>query len=131
MLTSLLSARTAAASAVGAGVLTGAMLFGGAPIAQAAPPPAPATTFAMSGPHGAPIPTRPGGGGFGHGGGWGHGGGFGHGGGWGHGGFGRGGGWGHGGFGRGGWGHGGWGHGGWGHGGWGHGGWGGRGGNWW
>src|SRR6516165_8785239 len=110
MLTSLSSVRSAAIGAVGAGALTGAMLFGGTPIAQAAPAPTPGTTFDMAGPHGAPdVPLRPGGGG-GHGGG-GHGGG-----GWGgHGG----GGWG---------GHGGdWG----GHGGdWGRGGWGGHGGDW-
>ena len=119
MLNSLHSVRKASVGAVGAGMVAGAMLFGGTPAAQAAPPPAPGTTFAMSGPHGAPdLPLRPGGGGGGHGGG-GHGGGWGgHGGGWG----GHGGGWG----GRGDWGHGGgWGgHGG----GWGHGGWGGRGG---
>jgi len=123
MLTSLLSARTAASSAVGAGVLTAVMLFGGAPIAQAAPPPAPAASFAIAGPHGADgVPTRGGpGGGGGHAGGWGHGGGGGHAGGWGHGGGG----------GHGGWGHGGWGRGGWGHGGWDRGGWGGRPGNWW
>ncbi len=73
MLTSLLSARNAAVGAVGAGVLTGAMLFGGAPIAQAAPPPAPTTSFATAGPHGPDvIPTRGGWGGGGHGGGWGH-----------------------------------------------------------
>lgn len=102
MLTSLLSARNAAVGAVGAGLVTGAMLFGGAPIAQAAPPPTPATSFAVAGPHGPDmIPTRGGwGGGHGFGG---HGGGWGRGGGWGH----RG--WGHGGWGRGGWGHGGWG----------------------
>ncbi|WP_445162439.1 hypothetical protein ACTXG5_03870 [Mycobacterium sp. Dal123C01] len=115
----LRSIRGAAAGAVGASAVAGAMLFGGIPAAQAAPAPAPATSFETVGPHGgAPLgpgllPDRPG---------WGHGGG-GHGG-WGHGGFGRGGGFGHG-FGHG-WGHGGgfgrgWGHGGWGHG-WGHGG---------
>ena len=136
MLNSLHSVRKAAVGAVGAGMVAGAMLFGGTPVAQAAPPPAPGTTFAMSGPHGAPdLPLRPGGGGGGHGGG-GHGGGWGgHGGGWGgHGGGGwggHGGGWGgHGGGGWGGrggdWGHGGWGgRGGWGgHPGWGNGGWG-------
>ncbi|BBZ49893.1 hypothetical protein H7H82_02080 [Mycobacterium heidelbergense] len=120
MLTSLLSARKAMVGAVGAGMVTGAMLFGGAPVAQAAPPPAPGTSFEMAGPHGAPgLPAK--------GGGWGHGG---HGG-FGHGGFGRGG-FGHGGFGRAGhWGRGGhWGHGGWGRGGhWGRGGWGWR--PWW
>jgi hypothetical protein len=118
MLTSLRSVRNAAVGATGAGVLTGAMLFGGTPIAQAAPPPAPSTTFEMAGPHGGPgIPLGPGGGGGGGhgGGGGGHGGGGGGhgGGGWG----GHGGGWGgHGGdWGRGGWGgHGGdWGRGGW------------------
>jgi hypothetical protein len=81
MLTSLHSVGKAAVSAVGAGMVTGAMLFGGTPIAQAAPPPAPGTTFDTVGPYGAPdFPLRPGGGGGGHGGG-GHGGG-----GWGHGG---------------------------------------------
>jgi hypothetical protein len=108
MLTSFLSARTAAVSAVGAGIVTGAMLFGGTPTAQAAPPPAPGTSFDMAGPHGAPgVPLGPGGGGGGHGG-WGGGGhsGWGRGGGWGgHGDWGRGGGWG---------GHPGWGNGGWG-----------------
>ena len=101
----LSSARRAAASAVGATAVAGAMLFGGTPIAQAAPP-GPGTSFEMSGPHGAPgFPLRPGGGGHGGGGGWG-----GHGGGWG----GHGGGWGgHRGWGR--WGgHPGWGNGGWG-----------------
>lgn len=88
------SLRGAAAGAVGATAVAGALLFGGAPAAQAAP--APTTGFAVAGPHGGPgiIPDRPGWGG-GHGGGWG---------------------------GRGGWGRGGWGHGGWGHGGWGRGG---------
>ncbi|MDT5050098.1 MAG: hypothetical protein QOG75_6002 [Mycobacterium sp.] len=117
MVTSLHSVRKAAVGAVGAGMVTGAMLFGGTPIAQAAPPPAPGTSFEMAGPHGAPsVPLR---GGGGHGGG-GHGGG-------GHGGGGHGGAWG----GRGGWGGpGGWGGrgGGWsgrgGHPGWGNGGWG-------
>jgi len=80
------SARKAAAGAMGAGALTAALLFGAAPVAQAAP-----STPVISGPAHV-IPDGPGGG---HGGGWGHGGG-----GWGHGG----GGWGHGG---GGWGHGG------------------------
>src|ERR1700722_8561236 len=88
---SLSSAGRRAAGALGASVVAGAMLFGGTPIAQAAPP-GPGTSFEMSGPHG-------GGGGGGHGGGWGgHGGSGGHGGpgawgahsGWG----GRGGGWG-------------------------------------
>jgi hypothetical protein len=121
------SLRGAAASALGAGAVAGALFFGGAPVAQAAPAPVPAapvTSFDTVGPHGGPglIPERPGGGGgHGWGGGGGRGGGFGRGGGWGgHGGWGRGGGWGgHGGWGRG-WGHGG---GGWGHGGWGRGGW--------
>jgi len=118
------SLRGAAASALGAGAVAGALFFGGAPVAQAAPAPVPAapvTSFDTVGPHGGPglIPERPGGGG-GHGwGGGGHGG-FGRGGGFGgHGGWGRGGGWGgHGGWGRGWGGHGGWGHGGWGRGGW-------------
>ena len=75
MLTSLSSVRNAALGAVGAGVVTGAMLFGGTPVAQAAPPPAPGTTFDMAGPHGAPdLPLRPGGGGGGGGGGHGGGG---------------------------------------------------------
>ena len=96
MLNSLHSVRKASVGAVGAGMVAGAMLFGGTPAAQAAPPPAPGTTFAMSGPHGAPdLPLRPGGGG---GGGGGHGGGGHGGGGWGgHGGGGwggHGGGWG-------------------------------------
>ena len=107
---SLRSVRHAAAGAVGAGALAGAMLFGGTPIAQAAPPPAPGTSFEMAGgPHGPGLPLSPGGG---HGGG-GPGGGGGHGGGWGGhgGGWDRGGGWG---------GHSGWGgHPGWGNGGWG------------
>src|SRR6516162_3011301 len=121
MLTSLSSVRSAAIGAVGAGALTGAMLFGGTPIAQAAPAPTPGTTFDMAGPHGAPdVPLRPGGGGGGHGGGghggggWGgHGGGGwgGHGGDWGRGGWGGGGDWDD----QGGWGgHPGWGNGGWG-----------------
>jgi hypothetical protein len=97
MLSSLRSVRKAVAGAVGAGALTGAMLFGGTPAAQAAPAPAPATSFAAFGPHGGPgIPERPGGGhGFGHGG---------------HGFSGQRGGWGHGGRGHGGWDHDGWGH---------------------
>src|SRR5690348_4481765 len=85
---SLRSLRDAAAAAVGAGALAGAMLVGGVPTAQAAPAPSPATSFDTAGPHGgAPlspgvIPDRPGGGGGGHGGGgpgpgpgpgWGHG----------------------------------------------------------
>ena len=48
MLTSLRSARNAAVGAASAGVLTGAMLFGGTPVAQAAPPSAPGTTFELS-----------------------------------------------------------------------------------
>ena len=75
MLMSLRSVRGAAAGAVGAGALTGAMLFGAIPEAQAAPPPAPATSFAIAGPLGG-APLSPGGiathGGFG-----GHHGGFG------------------------------------------------------
>lgn len=96
---SLSSVRRAAASAVGAGAVAGAMLLGGTPVAQAAPMPGSGTSFQMSGPHG--VPLRPGGGGGGHG--WGgHGGGWGgHGGNWG----GHGGNWG---------GHPGWGNGGWG-----------------
>jgi hypothetical protein len=43
---SLFSARTAAAGAVGAGVLSGAMLFGAIPMANAASTPAPAPTAA-------------------------------------------------------------------------------------
>jgi len=77
------------------------MLFGGVPVAQAAPPPAAGTSIAMAGPHGgAPgVPLRGGhgwGGGGGRGGDWGHGGDWGRGGDWGHGGdWGRGGwGWG-------------------------------------
>src|SRR6516164_9093134 len=112
MLTSLSSVRSAAIGAVGAGALTGAMLFGGTPIAQAAPAPTPGTTFDMAGPHGAPdVPLRPGGGGGGHGGGghWDHGGwgpGW-----WGPGRWGGGGDWDD----QGGWGgHPGWGNGGWG-----------------
>jgi hypothetical protein len=95
MAISVLSVRKAAAGAVGAGALAVAMLFGGAPVAQAAPPPAPGTSIAMAGPHGAPgVPFR-GGHGWGHGG-WGHGG-------WGHGGWGRGGDWDDGGWGWGPW----------------------------
>jgi hypothetical protein len=114
MLISQRSVRNAAAGAVGAAAVTGAMLFGGDAVAQAAPAPTQGTSFAAFGPHGGPggpgiVPERPGGG-WGHGGG--HGGGWGRGhGGWGHGGgMGRGGGWGHGGWGRGvgrGWGRGG------------------------
>jgi hypothetical protein len=109
MTVSLRSMRNAAAGAVGAGALAGAMLFGGVPLAQAAP--APATSFETAGPHGgAPlgpgvIPLRPGGGGGGHGGGGGGGhGGWDHGGGWDRGGWDRGGGWDHPGWGHGGWG---------------------------
>ncbi|MEB4208961.1 hypothetical protein [Mycobacterium sp. 94-17] len=91
MMISSRSLRGAAAGVIGAGAVTGALLFGGAPVAQAAPGPAAGTSFAVAGPHGGPgmFPDRPG---------WGHGG------------------WGHGGWGRGGLGHGGWGHGGWGRG---------------
>jgi hypothetical protein len=87
---SLRSVRGAAAGAVGTGALAGAiaMVFGGIPAAQAAPAPAPATSFETAGPHGG-APLGPGGG---HGGGWGHGG-------PGHGGWGNGGGF---------WGPGGW-----------------------
>ena len=96
MFISMRSIRGAAAGALGAGALTGVMLFGAIPEADAAPAPVPASSFAFAGPQAglngisgisdiqqAPAisPTR-----------WGHGGG---------------GGWGHGGFGRGGWGHGG------------------------
>jgi hypothetical protein len=101
MTISLRSVRNVAAGAVGAGALAGAMLFGGVPVAQAAPPPAAGTSIAMAGPHGgAPgVPLRGGhgwGGGGGRGGDWGHGGDWGRGGDWGHGGdWGRGGwGWG-------------------------------------
>src|SRR5258708_36002611 len=96
MMISPRSARKAAAGAMGASALTAALLFGAAPVAQAAPP-----TPVISGPAHV-IPDRPGGG---HGGG-GHGGGGHDGGGWG-------------GHGDGGWGHGDgrWGHGGWGNGG--------------
>jgi hypothetical protein len=68
MTISLRSVRNAAAGAVGAGALAGAMLFGGVPVAQAAPPPAAGTSIAMAGPHGgAPgVPLR-----GGHGWGWG------------------------------------------------------------
>jgi hypothetical protein len=117
MMLSLRTIRGAAVGTVGTAAMAGAILFGGTPAANAAPAPAPSTSFAEFGPHGpADIPS------------WGgHGFGGGHGGGWGHGGFGRGGGgWGHGGWGHGGWGRGGgWGNG-WGHGGgwgWGHRGW--------
>ena len=91
MFISMRSIRGAAAGAVGAGALAGAMLFGSIPAAEAAP--TPATNVAIAGPRGvsdipqAPVisPTRwgngGGGGGYGHGGygrgGWGHGGGFG------------------------------------------------------
>ena len=87
MLISQRSVRNAAAGAVGAAALAGAMLFGGDATAQAAPAPTPGTSFATFGPHGGPgiVPERPGGG-WGHGGGRGHGGGMGHGG-WGHGGM--------------------------------------------
>ena len=78
MTISLRSVRNAAAGAVGAGALAGAMLFGGVPVAQAAPPPAAGTSIAMAGPHGgAPgVPLRGGHGwgGGGRGGDWGRGG---------------------------------------------------------
>lgn len=121
-MTALASLRRAGVGVAGAGLLAGALLFGGAPAAHAAPPAAPGTTFEASGPHGAPdLPLRPGGGGHGWGGG-GHGWG-GHGGWAGHGGWGgHPGGWGWGHPGRG-WGHPGWG---WGHPGWGRPWW-----NWW
>src|ERR1700742_4537190 len=105
MMISSRSLRGAAAGVLGAGAVTGALLFGGAPVAQAAPVPGPGSSFAEVGPHGGPglIPERPCfGGGHGFGRGWG-----------GHGGWGRGGGWGHGGWGHGGWGRGWGGHGGW------------------
>jgi hypothetical protein len=87
MTISLRSVRNVAAGAVGAGALAGAMLFGGAPVAEAAPPPAAGTSIAMAGPHGgAPgVPLR---GGHGWGGGGGRGGDWGHGGDWGRGGWG-------------------------------------------
>ncbi|OBK91658.1 hypothetical protein A5645_02150 [Mycobacterium asiaticum] len=68
-------ARIAAAGAVGAGALTSALLFGGTPIAQAAPP-ATITSVAQApqlGPHVIPVRGGHGWGGHGHGG-WGHGG---------------------------------------------------------
>lgn len=85
------SLRGAAAGVLGAGAVAGALLFGSAPVAQAAPGPSPSTSFASAGPHSGPgfIPDRPGGHGWG----------------------------GHDGRGHGNWGHGGWGHGGWGNGG--------------
>lgn len=56
------SVRGVVASAMGAGAVAGALLFGGAPTAQAAPAPAPATSFDSAGPHSGPgfIPDRPG-----------------------------------------------------------------------
>ncbi len=72
---SLRSIRGAGAGAMGAGALAGALLFGGTPVALAAPAPIPDTSFATAGPHGAPgiIPDRPGGRGWGHGNpGWAH-----------------------------------------------------------
>jgi hypothetical protein len=76
MFTSMHSIRGVAVGAVGAGMVTGAMLFGGAPAAQAAPGPARASSFAIAGPHGpsdipagpAIVPTRWGHGGWGRGG---------------------------------------------------------------
>src|SRR5689334_9013628 len=81
------SLRGAAAGAMGAGAVAGALLFGGAPMAQAAPAPAPTTSFASAGPHSGPgfIPDRPGGRGWGGHDGRGHGN-------WGHGNWSRGGG---------------------------------------
>ncbi|HEX5253319.1 MAG TPA: hypothetical protein VFW69_05505 [Mycobacterium sp.] len=81
------SLRGAAAGVIGAGAVAGALLFGGAPMAQAAPAPAPTTSFASAGPHSGPgfIPDRPGGRGWGGHDGRGHGN-------WGHGNWGRGGG---------------------------------------
>lgn len=84
------SLRGAAVGVVGAGAVAGALLFGGAPVASAAPGPSHSTSFASAGPQSGPglIPERPGGRGWG----------------------------GHDGRGHGNWGHGGWGHGGWVHG---------------
>lgn len=86
------SLRVAAAGVLGAGTVGGALLFGGAALAQADPGPASSTTFASAGPQSGPgfIPDRPGGhgwgghdgrghGNWGHGGwdnGWGRGGGY-------------------------------------------------------
>lgn len=83
----------AAAGVIGAGAVAGALLFGGAPTAAAAPAPAATTSFASAGPHSGPgfIPDRPGGRGWG----------------------------GHDGRGNGNWGPGNWGHGNWGRGYWG------------
>ncbi len=122
MLNSLLSIRRGAIGVAAAGLTTGAILFGGTPIAHAAPPPGPGISFDTVGPHGGPdLPLKPGGGGGGHGGGGGGGHGGGGWGGGGHGGWGGPGGWG----GHGGWaGHGDWDRGVWGHPGWGNGGWG-------
>lgn len=89
------SLRGAATGVLGAGALAAALVFGGAPVAQAAPAPSPSTSFTSAGPQSGPgfIPDRPGGrgwdghdgrgngnGNWGHGngnqGGWGHGGGY-------------------------------------------------------
>jgi hypothetical protein len=80
MFSSLSSAHRLAASALGASVVAGAMLFGATPAANAAPAPAPQSVgFAHVAPAGwHPAPVRGGGrghGGWGRGGGWGHGGG--------------------------------------------------------
>ena len=91
-MTSMISPRSlrgAAAGVIGAGAVAGALFFGGAPMAQAAPAPAPTTSFASAGPHSGPgfIPARPGGrgwgghdgrgnGNWGHGNTWGRGGGY-------------------------------------------------------
>lgn len=90
------SLRGAAMGALGAGAVAAALMFAGAPAAQATPGPSHSTSFASVGPQGGPgfIPDRPGGG---HG--WG----------------------GHDGRGNGNWGNGNWGNNGWGHGGWGQG----------
>lgn len=87
------SLRVAAAGVLGAGTVAGALLFGGAALAQADPGPTSSTSFASAGPHSGPgfIPDRPGGHGWGGhdgrgNGNWGHGGwdnGWGRGGNWG------------------------------------------------
>ncbi|WP_156749940.1 hypothetical protein [Mycobacterium sp. E2479] len=81
------SLRGAAAGVTGAGASAGALLSGGAPIAQAAPASAPTTSFTGAGPQSGPgfIPDRPGDRGWGGHDGRGHGD-------WGHGYWGRGGG---------------------------------------
>lgn len=85
------SLRGAAVGVIGAGAAAGALLFCGAPVAQAATGPGPSTSFASAGPQSGPgfLPDRPGGHGWG----------------------------GHDGRGNGNWGNGNWGHGAWGHGG--------------